>query len=333
MSAGTTKCQVGPQHVGAQDAAGGERRLDVGLGQARGAHAHGPHGAGVVLRLHRAQVRDHGLGASGSSIRPVLVAQALREQPAGWSRLRGIEEGHAYRADSRSMSARARRSGPSISSICCRRSEVHVEVLRQRVYHLVRRRPGPAQLDADHRQQLLQPLAARSQREPDPRGSPASATAATRARRYGRPWSSLVTRKPREPLQDDGVAAVGQLLVLDDASGAAHRVDGRTAFVFGLEPWAQSHHPDDAIALQRVGNHRAVARLENQQRPRGMRKQRRLLAAERSGSRPAAPPGRSLPRRPGRRRAAGGNRSCGNRRPGQNDPAPRHCASGARRRR
>ena len=88
--------------------------------------------------------------------------------------------------------------------------------------------------------------------------------------------------------QHDVVAAVGERLGVGDHAGAADREDRRPALVVRLVARLQQHHADDAIALQRVGHHRAVARLEDVQRQEHVRETARRSAAGRSGSWAAA---------------------------------------------
>jgi hypothetical protein len=79
-----------------------------------------------------------------------------------------------------------------------------------------------------------------------------------------------------EPLyaaQDDVVAAVAQLLVMRDHPAAADRIDRRPPFVVALPAGAQQHHPDHPIALDGVGDHLPVARLEDVERQKDVREE------------------------------------------------------------
>ena len=69
-----------------------------------------------------------------------------------------------------------------------------------------------------------------------------------------------------EAAQHDVVAAVGEPLDVRDDARAADRVDRRPPLVVALPPGPQQHHADHAIAVERVGHHLAVARLEDVQR-------------------------------------------------------------------
>ena len=69
-----------------------------------------------------------------------------------------------------------------------------------------------------------------------------------------------------EPAQDEVVAAVGQPLDVGQHAAAADRIDRRPSLVVPVPSRPQQHHPDHAIAGQRVGDHVAVARLEDVQR-------------------------------------------------------------------
>ncbi len=73
--------------------------------------------------------------------------------------------------------------------------------------------------------------------------------------------------------QHDVVAAVRQRLGVRDDAGAADRIHRRPPVVVALVARLQQHHPDDAVAGQRVGHHRPVARLEDVQRQEDVRKQ------------------------------------------------------------
>ena len=104
--------------------------------------------------------------------------------------------------------------------------------------------------------------------------------------------------KRRQAANQDDVAAVGQLLVLLDFTCAPDLVDRRPSLVVLLIPGPQQHHADDAGALQRVGYHLPVARLEDQEgdaTPRGRTSPRAAGTAE---FLPEA-----LPQFPGRRSA------------------------------
>ena len=60
-------------------------------------------------------------------------------------------------------------------------------------------------------------------------------------------------------------AAWKPLHVSDDAA-AADRVHGRASLVIVFPPRLQQHHPDHAIARDRVGHHLAVPRFEDVER-------------------------------------------------------------------
>src|SRR5688572_1669166 len=80
----------------------------------------------------------------------------------------------------------------------------------------------------------------------------------------------------RQAAEQDDVTAVRQLLVFLDRAGAADSVDRWTSFVILLESRTQLDHADDLVALEHVGNHLAVARLEDQERARHGREERRF---------------------------------------------------------
>ena len=78
------------------------------------------------------------------------------------------------------------------------------------------------------------------------------------------------------PRSQNQVASVRQQLILLDRSGTADAEDRRTSVVVLLESRAQADHADDLVALQRVGNHLAVARFKDHEGPGDVRKERRL---------------------------------------------------------
>ena len=66
--------------------------------------------------------------------------------------------------------------------------------------------------------------------------------------------------------QHDVVAAVRETVGMRDEAGAAHRIDRRRTLVIALPSRTQHHHADQPFAVERIGDHRAVSRLENMQR-------------------------------------------------------------------
>src|SRR5258708_5833905 len=70
----------GAQHVGAQDAAGGELALDVGVGRSTRALGDRPFRPTVVLRLYGAERANHVGGGFGSRRREVLAGKPATKQ-------------------------------------------------------------------------------------------------------------------------------------------------------------------------------------------------------------------------------------------------------------
>src|ERR1051325_9691515 len=80
---------------------------------------------------------------------------------------------------------------------------------------------------------------------------------------------ALIFRRHPELLdaaQDDVVAAFAERLRVGDDAGAADVENRRPTLVVRFIAGAEQHHADDAIALQRIRRHRAIARLEDVQR-------------------------------------------------------------------
>src|SRR5262249_52660454 len=59
---------------------------------------------------------------------------------------------------------------------------------------------------------------------------------------------------------------IRQLLVVFDDPGASNRVDRRPPLVILLVSFTQTHHPDDLVALECIGDHLAVSRLVDHER-------------------------------------------------------------------
>ena len=72
--------------------------------------------------------------------------------------------------------------------------------------------------------------------------------------------------EPLHPAQDDVVAAVRQPLVVRQHAAAADRIDRRPPLVIAIPSRPQQHHPDHAVAGERIGDHLAIARLEDVER-------------------------------------------------------------------
>jgi hypothetical protein len=81
-------------------------------------------------------------------------------------------------------------------------------------------------------------------------------------------------------LEHDVEAPVGQRLGMSDDAGAADRVNRRLPVVSRLEPGPQQHHPDDAVAGERIRHHRPVPRLEDVQRHEHVGKQNGIRQRE-----------------------------------------------------
>ena len=79
--------------------------------------------------------------------------------------------------------------------------------------------------------------------------------------------------EPREPAQHDVGPAVRQRFVLFDPPRTSLPVDGRTAVVVVLPSRTQQDHADHPRSGQGVRDHLAVARLEDVERKRDLRKQ------------------------------------------------------------
>ena len=86
--------------------------------------------------------------------------------------------------------------------------------------------------------------------------------------------------KLHEPAQDDVESSTRQLFDVRNHSGAADRINRRPSSIVRFVSWLQRRHPDDAVTLQRISHHRAIARFEDVQRPRDAREEHRHLERE-----------------------------------------------------
>jgi hypothetical protein len=80
--------------------------------------------------------------------------------------------------------------------------------------------------------------------------------------------------------QDDVVAAVVKALDVGDDAAAPDRKDRRPALVARFPFRLDQHHRNQAVALQDVRDHLAIARLEDVQREEHVRKQHHVRERE-----------------------------------------------------
>ena len=91
MSAGATKCQVGPEQVGAEDVAAIERILHHRVGALHDTLADGPLGTGIVLGLDRTEPGDDFGGCGESGPGEALVPEAVAEEAGHGAHARNLE--------------------------------------------------------------------------------------------------------------------------------------------------------------------------------------------------------------------------------------------------
>ncbi len=83
-------------------------------------------------------------------------------------------------------------------------------------------------------------------------------------------WPALIFTRHSEfhdAAEHDVEPPAGQLLDLGNHSGAADLVDVRSSGIVSFVSGLQRRHADDAVAFQRIRDHRAIAGLEDVQRP------------------------------------------------------------------
>ena len=80
--------------------------------------------------------------------------------------------------------------------------------------------------------------------------------------------------------QHDVRPAVRQPLGVGDDPGAAHRIHRRCALVVRFEARLQQRHADDPVTRQRIGQHRAVAWLEDVERQEDVGEQHHVRQRE-----------------------------------------------------